>query len=204
MHALRPLLLAALAAAPAPAQPPPVARPQPSATSEPSRLGGEYFVQRAGAAWTYQAGKGKARWSINSFTDWKAFFSFSFGKKSGSGTWRVKDGVWLERSLARTEGEAVVLPAVITVGTRWTAPPSIERGGKGPSTFEVLALDATVELPNGKGAEQCLAVLETGPDGAGPYTHYYAPNLGKVAVRGPEDWVLRLVEFYSGQRGHSE
>ena len=46
------------------------ARSAPSATSESSRLGAEYFVQRAGAAWTYQLGKGKGRVTIVSFLDY--------------------------------------------------------------------------------------------------------------------------------------
>lgn len=46
------------------------ARPAASATSEANRLGAEYFVQRAGATWTYQQGKGKGRVSIVSFLEW--------------------------------------------------------------------------------------------------------------------------------------
>lgn len=178
----------------------PGARPAASPTSERSRLGGEYFVQRAGASWTYQVGKGRARWAITSFADWRASFTFSFGKRSGGGTWRVKDGAWLERGGQRGDVEGVVLPAVMTRGTRWTSVASIERGTTTQSTYEVVALDALVELPTGVTMDQCLAVLETNADGSEPYTHYFAPNVGKVAVRGPEDWVLRLVEFRSGQR----
>ncbi|MER2560383.1 MAG: hypothetical protein ABTQ32_06685, partial [Myxococcaceae bacterium] len=66
------------------------------------------------------------------------------------------------------------------------------------------ALDAQVDLPNGIIIDHCLAVLESGLDGSAPYTHYYAPNLGKVGVRGPDDWLFRLVEFRPGSRGHSE
>lgn len=184
---------------------PPTARQPATATSEATRLGAEYFIQKAGATWTYQLQSGsKGRVSINSFVEWKAGFSYSIGKKSVSGTWRVKEGNWLERSSARADGEVVLLPAVMTRGTRWQAPASIEKGTKETSQYEVLALDAQVDLPNGIIIDHCLAVLESGLDGSAPYTHYYAPNLGKVGVRGPDDWLFRLVEFRPGSRGHSE
>lgn len=183
---------------------PPEARPAASPTSESARLGAEYFVQKAGAAWVYQGAKGRGRVGINSFVDWRAHFSYAVGGRSGSGTWRVKEGVWLERTSGRSEHEAVVLPAKMTRGTRWTAAASIERGGGGTAQYEVVALEAVVELPNGLSVEHCLAVLETAPDGAGAHTHYYAPNMGKVAVMGPDGWLYRLVEFHSGSRGHSE
>jgi hypothetical protein len=183
---------------------PPTARTPATATTEATRLGAEYFIQKAGASWTYQLQSGgKGRVSINSFVDWKASFSVSLGKKTASGTWRVKEGNWLERSGARADGEVVLLPAVMTRGTRWQAPASIEKGTRETSQYEVIALDAQVELPNGM-LEGCLTVLETGLDGSAPFTHYYAPNVGKVAVRGPSDWLYRLVEFRSGSRGHAE
>jgi hypothetical protein len=181
------------------------ARPASSPTTEASRLGAEYFVQRAGATWTYQLAKGKGRVSIVSFVDWKASVSISLGGKlSGGATWRVKEGVWLERSGLRGEHEAVLLPASMSRGTRWQDVASIERGGTKPSSFEVLALEAQVDLPTGMTVEHCLAVLETSESGGDAYTHYYAPNIGKVAVQGPEGWVYRLVEFRSGGKGHSE
>jgi len=181
-----------------------VARPPASATSEASRLGAEYFVQRAGAQWTYQLGKGKGRVAINSFLDLKAQVSISLGKASGSAAWRVKEGVWLERSGLRGEHEAVILPATMSRGTRWQEVASIERGGFKPSSFEVVALEAQVELPNGMVVEHCLAVLEMPEEGGEAFTHYYAPNIGKVAVQGPDGWVYRLLEFRSGGKGHSE
>ena len=180
------------------------ARPAASATTEASRLGAEYFVQRAGAQWTYQLGKGKGRVSIVSFLEWKAQVSISLGKSSGSAAWRVKEGAWLERSGLRGEHEAVVLPSVMTRGTRWQDVASIERGGFKPSSFEVVALEAMVELPTGVTVEHCLAVLEMPEGGGDAYTHFYAPNIGKVAVQGPEGWVSRLVEFRSGGKGHAE
>ncbi len=179
-------------------------RPVASATSEASRLGAEYFVQRAGASWTYQLAKGRGRVTISSFTDWRAHVSVSLGKLSGGATWRVKDGAWLERSGLRGEGEAVVLPASMTRGTRWSGPASMERGAGKASVFEVLALEAQVELPNGLTVEHCLAVLETAPEGAVAWTHYYAPNVGKVGVQGPDGWLYRLMEFRSGARGHAD
>ncbi|HEY0881482.1 MAG TPA: hypothetical protein VGD87_08125 [Archangium sp.] len=180
-------------------------RPQATATNEASRLGAEYFVQRAGASWTYQLAKGKGRVSITSFVDWRAHVSVSLGGKlSGNTTWRVKEGAWLERSGLRAEHEVVVLPATMTRGTRWSAPASIERGGTTPSAYEVVALEAMVELPTGMTVEHCLAVLEMPEAGGDAYTHYYAPNIGKVAVQGPEGWLYRLVEFRSGAKGHAE
>ncbi len=181
------------------------ARPPHSATSEASRVAGEYFVQKTGASWSYVGAKGaKAHYAINSFVEWRAAFSFSFGKKSASGHWRIKEGAWLERSSARSESEAVLLPATMSRGTTWSAPASIERGKNETSQYEVLALDAQVELPTGATVDHCLAVLESSVDGSDSYTHYYAPNVGKVAVRGPTDWLFRLTEFRSGHRGHAE
>lgn len=186
------------------AEPPTVRRPA-TATTEATRLGAEYFIQKAGAAWTYQLQAGaKGRVSINSFVEWKAGFSYALGKKSGSGTWRVKEGQWLERTSARADGEVLVLPAVMTRGSRWQAPASVERGTREVVQYEVLALDAQVDLPTGVIIDDCLVVLETTLDGSAPYTHYYAPNLGKVGVRGPDDWLYRLVEFKPGARGHQE
>ncbi len=182
----------------------PTSRPVPTATSEPSRLAGEYFVQKAGATWLYAGPKNKASYKITSFVDWRAAFSFSLGKRSAAGHWRVKDGAWLEKSSARGESEVVLLPALMTRGTRWQAAASLERAKSGISQFEVLALDAQVELPTGITVEHCLAVLESDLEGGDPYTHYFAPNVGKVAVRGPDDWLFRLTEFRAGQRSHAE
>jgi hypothetical protein len=195
----------ALMASPSSATEPSAARRSATATTEATRLGAEYFIQKAGSVWTYQlqsGGKGKV--SIHSLVEWKASFSFSLGKKAGSGSWRIKDGQWLERSSSRDGGDAVVLPAVMTRGSRWQAPASIEKGTREVSQYEVLALDAQVDLPNGAIVEHCLAVLETGLDGSAPYTHYYAANIGKVGVRGPEDWLFRLIEFRPGSRTHQE
>jgi hypothetical protein len=180
------------------------ASPMDRGLSEPSHVAGEYFVQRAGVSWLYQMPKGgRARVAITSFVDWRASFTFSYGKRSGGGSWRVKDGAWLERTLARGEGDMVLLPAVLKEGTRWTGPASLERGPGSFSQFEVMALNAVVDLPNGTRLGNCLAVLETKMDGSEPWTHYWAPNVGKVAVRGPDDWILQLLQFTQGQ-GHSE
>ncbi len=183
----------------------PTSRAPATATSEPTRLGAEYFLQKAGVTWTYQlAGGAKGRVTITSFVEWKAAFTFTLGKKTGTGTWRVKEGHWLERSSARADGEVMLLPAVMTRGTRWQAPASVEKGTREPAQYEVIALDAQVDLPTKLVVDHCLAVLETSLDGRAPFTHYYAANVGKVAVRGPDDWVLRLIEFRPGSRGHAE
>ena len=100
-----------------------------------------------------------------------------------------------------------MLPATVSRGTTWVAKPSIERGAGRPgdtSNFEVIALDALVETPNGMTVSNCLAVLETAQDGSAPHTHYYAPNMGKVAVRGPDDWLFVITEFRPGSRSHGE
>jgi hypothetical protein len=176
---------------------------RPAATTEATRQGAEYLVQRAGASWTYQLERGRGQVTIASFSDWRAAFSFSLGRRTGSGRWWVREGAWMERSSARGDVEAVVLPARVSQGSHWAGPASLERGGARPAQFEVMALDATVELPGGGSAEGCLAVLET-PEGSGqPWTHYYQPNVGKVAVRSPEGWVLRLLRFRAGG-GHRE
>jgi hypothetical protein len=184
-------------------EPVPVTRPRASATAEAGRLGAEYFVQRAGSTWVYQLEKGRGRVSLNGIVDWRAHYSFSFGKRSGGGAWFAREGVWMERSAARGEVDAVVLPATMTRGSRWVALASIERGGGRPAQYEVMALEAQVELPTGITVEHCLAVLETNPDGTDPWTHYYAPNVGKVAVLAPGGWFSRLVEFRAGA-GHAE
>lgn len=168
--------------------------------TEASRLGAEYFVQRGGVTWTYELPKGKGRVAVSSFTDWRAHVSISLGKSNGSAVWRVKDGVWLEKSALRGGGEAVVLPATLTRGTRWVTAASIEHGGSKQSAFEVIALEAQVALPNGQTLDNCLAVLETPVDGGDALTHYYVQNVGKVAVQGPDGWLYRLVEFRGG--GH--
>ncbi len=175
-----------------------------TATSESTRVAGEYFIQKSGASWVYQlTPKTKGRLTITSFVDWKAGFTLSLGKRTVSGAWRVKDGAWLERSLSRGEGEMVVLPAVMTVGTRWQAPSSLDSGVKGTSWFEVISLDAVVDLPTGVTLTHCLAVLETA-NGESTFTHYYAPNIGKVGLRGASDWVYLLLEFRPGSRSHHE
>jgi hypothetical protein len=182
-----------------------VTRPPATATTEPSRLAAEYYVQRSGVSWTYQLAKGRSRWTVTAFADWKVSFAFAEGKKSGSGIWRMKDGVWLERNTMRGETESVLMPAVMTRGTRWTGPTSVERSGRDISQYEVLALDASVPMPTGGNVDHCLAVLETGENGGGSFTHYYAPSVGRVAVLGPDgEWVMRLVEFNSGSKGHTE
>jgi hypothetical protein len=173
------------------------------ATSEPSRAGAEYLVQRAGAVWIYQLEKGRGRVTITEVADWRAHFSFALGARTGSGTWWVRDGVWLERTPARGDADAVVLPARVSRGTHWAGPASIERGGGRPSQFEVLSLDAMIDLPAGLAVDHCLVVLELPAEGGEAWTHYYAPNLGKVAVRSPRDWAVRLVEFRPGTR-HTE
>ena len=187
------------------AEPPPVplTRPAASATAEAGRLGAEYFVQKNGAVWVYQLDKGKGRVSVNGIAEWRVQYSYSLGKRSGSGAWFAREGVWMERAGGRGEHDAVVLPASMTRGTRWQAPASIERGGGKGAQYEVMALEASVELPSGLTVEHCLAVLETNPDGSDPWTHYYAPNVGKVAVLSPDGWFSRLLEFRAGA-GHAE
>lgn len=179
-------------------------RPPIAATTEAARLGAEYFVQRTGASWTFQLARGKGRVSIGSVIDWRVHVSLSLGKTSGSTVWRVKEGAWLERSGLRADHEVVVLPAQMSRGTSWSAPASIERGGHKPSTWEVMALEAMVELPTGLTVEHCLAVLETPDEGGAAWTHFFAPNIGKVAVQTPEGWLYRLTEFRSGAKGHAE
>ena len=179
-------------------------RPPVSPSTEASRVAAEYFVQKPGTAWVYQLEKGRGRVTITDVSDWRAHVSFSLGKRSGTATWRLnRDGAWVERSSARGDAEAVVLPPSMAFGTRWQAMASIDRGGGRLAQFEVMALEATVELPNGQSVEHCLAVLETSLDGSDPHTHFYAPNLGKVAVQAPGGWLYRLLEFRSGSR-HSE
>jgi hypothetical protein len=177
---------------------PPLAAP----ITETARSGASYYNGRAGNSWSYDAGKGKAKVVVEGVEDWKARFHIEWGKKSVTGTWRVRDGAWVQKLPAHEE--SVVLPAAVVVGARWTGAPSVERGGEAASQYEVISLDASVELPGGGTREGCVAVLETGADGSKPVTHFYAPNSGKVAVQGPEGWMLRLLEFRSGVRGGGE
>jgi hypothetical protein len=176
---------------------PPLAAP----ITEGARSGASYYNARTGNSWSYAAGdkdKSKAKVTVDGVENWAAHFHVDWGKKSTSGTWRVRDGAWMQKLPAHEE--SVVLPASVAVGARWTGPASIERGGDGNSQYEVISLDASVELPNSGTKDGCVAVLETGGD-HGPVTHFYAPNTGKVAVQGPDGWMLRLVEFRSGHGG---
>lgn len=169
-------------------------------TGEGSRSGATYYMGRAGSSWSYAAGdKGKARVTVDSVENWAARFHVEWGKRSTSGTWRVRDGAWVEK-LPSHDRESLVLPAQLEVGSRWTGPSSLERGEKGTSKFEVISMDAQVELPNGSTREGCVAVLESGESDRA-FTHFYAPNTGKVAVQGPEGWLLRLIEFRPGRGG---
>ena len=169
-------------------------------TAEGARSGATYYMGRAGSSWSYAAGdKGKARVTVDSVENWAARFRVEWGKRSTSGTWRVRDGAWVEK-LPTHDHESVVLPAHLSVGSRWNGPSSLERGEKGTSTFEVISMDAQVELGNGNTREGCVAVLETG-DSDRAFTHFYAPMTGKVAVQGPEGWMLRLLEFRPGRGG---
>jgi hypothetical protein len=78
-------------------------------------------------------------------------------------------------------------------------PSSIERGGKDNSQFEVVATDATAEVPSAT-YEKCLAVLETSSTDSTVLTHFWAPNIGKVGVKSNDDWLLKLVRYESGRR----
>jgi hypothetical protein len=170
-------------------------------TAEGSRSGAAYFMGRAGSSWSYAAGeKSKAKVTVESVENWAARFHLDWGKRSTFGTWRVRDGAWVEK-LPSNDHEAIVLPAHVAVGSRWNAPASVERGEKGTSKFEVISMDAQVELPNGSTREGCVAVLETGDGSDRAFTHFYAPNTGKIAVQGPEGWLLRLIEFRPGRGG---
>jgi hypothetical protein len=181
-----------------------LSRPSASPSSESARLAAEYFVQKAGATWRYEGDKkSSARISISSVVDWKSSVSFSLPKVSGSAVWRAKDGVWLEKSSLHPDGEAIVLPAKMTRGTQWETAASIESLRRGTSRFEVVAIDAVVELPNGITMSNCLAVLELA-EGMLPLTHYYAPNVGKIGVMKTDMWLYRLTQFTSGKKGHAE
>ncbi len=169
-----------------------------SPTTETMRSGATYFIGRTGSTWSYAADKGKAKVTIENVENWASRFHVDWGKRSVSGTWRVRDGAWVQKVGGRDE--SVVLPAQVAVGARWTGPASIERCGEAQSRFEVISLDTSVELPNGDSKEGCAAVLETGMDGDHPMTHFYAPNTGKVAVQGTDGWLLRLLEFRMGGR----
>ncbi len=179
----------------APAPGPAYAKPLPEGV----HAAGEYYAARSGTTWRYAAGKERPSVSVTSVENWLAHVSISWGKRSTGGAWRVKDGAWLERLGVRGGAETVLLPAQLQVGTRWKGPSSLERNGKDESTYEVLATDATVQLPE-QSYEKCLAVLETADGGGEALTHFWAPNVGKVAVKGGgDDWLLRLVEYRPGR-----
>ena len=171
-----------------------------SGMSEGSRSAGDYYAMRAGTSWTYLSGKDKVSVKVSGVENWQARVQVTWGKRSTGGTWRVKDGAWLERLSG--VAEIVLLPATMHVGSQWAGPSSIERNGKDASQYEVVATDATVEVPAGT-FEKCLAVLETSPSG-GLLTHYWAPNVGKVAVKSNDDFVLKLVSFDPGRRANGD
>ncbi len=182
---------------------PPQGRSGPVPQPEGVHVAGEYYAARGGTVWRYAFGKERPTVSVGSVENWLAHISVSWGKRSTNGTWRVKDGAWLERLGARGGAETTVLPAQLQVGTRWKGPSSLERNGKDDSTFEVLATDATVELPEHT-YENCLAVLETPASGGDLLTHFWAPNLGKVGVKVGEDWVLKLLEYRPGRHANGD
>src|SRR5882762_5604229 len=91
-------------------------------TAEGTRSGATYYMGRAGSSWTYAAGdKGKARVTVDTVENWAARFHVEWGKRSTTGTWRARDGAWVEK--LPTHEEAVVLPAQLSVGSRWSGPP---------------------------------------------------------------------------------
>lgn len=170
-----------------------------SATSEGTHAAGEYYAARSGSSWTYAAGKDRVTIQVSGVENWQAHVQVAWGKRSTGGTWRVKQGAWLEHLATRGPGETILLPSALQVGTRWTGPASVERNGKDSSQYEVVATDATAEVPAGT-YEKCLAVLETSSAAGTVLTHFWAPNVGKVGVKSNEDWVLKLVKYEAGRR----
>lgn len=171
-----------------------------SAPSESSHAASDYYAVRAGTAWSYLAGKEKVSVKVSAVENWQARVQVNWGKRSTGGNWRVKEGAWLERLSGVPE--VVLLPAALHLGSQWSGPSSIERNGKDASQFEVIATDATVQVPAGT-FEKCLAVLETSGSGT-MLTHFWAPNVGKVAVKAHEDFVLKLVAFDPGRRANGD
>lgn len=167
---------------------------------ESSHSASDYYAVRVGSAWNYLAGKDKVSVKVSSVENWQARVQVSWGKRSTGGNWRVKEGAWLERLSG--VGETVLLPATLHVGSQWAGPSSLERNGKDASQFEVVAIDATVQVPAGT-FEKCLAVLETSPSG-NILTHFWAPNVGKVAVKSNDEFVLKLVQFDPGRRANGD
>src|SRR5687767_76312 len=108
-----------------------------SPMSEGTRSAADYYAARSGSAWHYVAGKDKVTVRVSGVENWQARVQISWGKRSTGGNWRVKDGAWLERLSGITE--AVLLPAAVHVGSQWSGPSSMERNGKDPSRFEVVA-----------------------------------------------------------------
>lgn len=191
------LTLSAAPAAQTPA-PAPTERTYAKPLPEGVHAAGEYYAIRAGSTWKYTSGKERVTVSVNTIENWTAHVSISWGKRSTSAAWRVKDGAWLERSGSHPGTEIVFMPAQLQVGTRWKGPSSVERNAKDDSAYEVLATDAQVE--GDQTYDHCLAVLETPVAGGAPLTHFYAPNVGKVGVKGDGDeWVLKLVEYRPGR-----
>ncbi len=170
-----------------------------SETSEGTHAAGEYYAVRSGSSWTYLAGKDRVVVQVTAVENWQGRIQLTWGKRSTGGSWRVKGGAWLEHLATRGPGETVLMPASLQVGTRWAGPSSVERYGKDASQFEVVATDATAEVPAGT-YEKCLAVLETGAEGGNVLTHFWAPNVGKVGVKSNDDWVLKLVKYEAGRR----
>ena len=101
-----------------------------SATSEGTHAAGEYYAARSGSSWTYAAGKDKVVIQVSAVENWQAHVQLSWGKRSTAGSWRVKEGAWLEHLATRGPGETILLPAALQVGTRWSGPGSIEGLGE--------------------------------------------------------------------------
>lgn len=186
---------------------PPTSRPPATSTTESSRLGVEYLVQKAGTTWVYQLegqAKARGRLTIIRLADWRAHFSYGFGKQSGS--------------------EALVCALGCVARANQYARPS--RGGGAPGADEPW-LDVEGARLNRTRRRRGRAVRGDGagrhrraaerqhlgplPGGAGDGARWQRgvepllrpPSLGKVAVRSPRGWVYRLVEFRSGSK-HAE
>lgn len=119
----------------------------------------------------------------------------------------ISDGAWMERD-SYLEAPWVVLPAKLEVGTQWkTRSWNAVTGGPRIDYREIVSVDTTVVLPNGKTFENCAAV-ETWDAAVGrPAAHlveYYALQTGYVGskvfseINEEELWFEWLIDFERG------
>jgi hypothetical protein len=178
------------------------ARPA-AAHAQAERRAAEFLVDRRGASWAYDGPLGPAEvvTVVEKAASGEITVRNADQNVGGSSelTWRLADGAWTERFSARGPRPVVLLPARLTVGTRWEWTYTDLLGATGTHRFQVTALADTVVLKSGEKVPRCLRVEEHRPDlGDMPVVHWFAAGKGEVAVQVGGSWYRSLSHFTPG------